>query len=177
MIGIGEAAALLGVAVVTMRRWDREGRLAPAARTLGGHRRYDRAVLLGKTEPESPRVTVAYARVSCHAQKDDLIRQAERLRNICVQRGWADAEIITDLGSGLNFAKRGLIRLVKLIRARRIERLVVAHEDRLLRFGAELLFRICAEFGIEVVVLEEGSKELRLLRLSTLHRSVSSSFG
>jgi predicted site-specific integrase-resolvase len=100
-------------------------KLSSAFGTMGGHRRYDRAALLERTESESPRVTIAYAKVSCHDQKDDLVRQAERLKNVCVQRGWTDAEVIADLGSGLNFAKRGLIRLVKLICSRRIERLVV----------------------------------------------------
>jgi predicted site-specific integrase-resolvase len=68
--------------------------------------------------------------------------------------GWDETEVIADLGSGLNFKKRGLLRLLNLILERRMSRLVLENKDRLLRFGSELLFRLCAAQGIEVVVIE-----------------------
>jgi predicted site-specific integrase-resolvase len=99
--------------------------------------------------------TVLYARVSCHDQKDDLERQKKRLRVFADGKGWEDCEVIADLGSGLNFKKRGLLRLLQMIMDRRISRLVLENKDRLLRFGSELVFRLCASQGIEVVVVDD----------------------
>ena len=76
LVSIGQLALLLGVAVITLRRWDRSGQLPCATRTPGGHRRYDLAGarrLLGLCDPgDAPRLTVAYARVSSHDQKEQL---------------------------------------------------------------------------------------------------------
>jgi predicted site-specific integrase-resolvase len=153
LFSISEMARRLGVAVVTLRRWDREGKLKPTLRTCGGHRRYG-------TVPEAPdtELTVLYARVSCHDQRPDLDRQKDRLIEFAAAKGWNETEVITDLGSGLNFKKRGLLRLLGLILERRIVRLVLENKDRLLRFGSELLFRLCAAQGIEVVIMEELPK-------------------
>lgn len=68
--------------------------------------------------------------------------------------GWLDCELIGDLGSGLNFRKRGLLRLLDLLVGRSVCRLVVENKDRLLRFGADLVFRLCRCLGIEVAVVD-----------------------
>lgn len=102
-------------------------------------------------------MTVCYARVSSHGQKKDLPIQGERLRQYCLARGWGDIQIIEDLGSGLNYRKKGLQRLLKLICQRRVGHLVLVHKDRLLRFGAELLFSLCRYYDTEVTILEDGS--------------------
>ena len=115
-MSIGQAACVLGVAVVTLRRWDKTGRLTPAWRTPGGHRRYsmdDLNALTGRCVAH--RKTVGYARVSSHDQKDDLQRQADRLKSHAGANGYAEPEIVTDLGSGLNDKKRGLQRLIRMI--------------------------------------------------------------
>lgn len=96
--------------------------------------------------------TVAYARVSSHDQKADLERQKEVLELFCAQNGW-QFQLIEDLGSGLNYNKRGLKRLIKLIADNQVERLVLTHKDRLLRFGSELVFSLCEHFGCEVVII------------------------
>ena len=140
----------LGVAVVTMRRWDREGRLKPQMRTAGGHRRYS----LAPSAPP-PDLTLIYARVSSHDQKSDLERQRLRLEAFALASGWGNTETICDLGSGLNFNKKGLIRLIGLILHRRMSRLVLENKDRLLRFGAELVIRLCESQGIEVVIVKD----------------------
>lgn len=103
--------------------------------------------------------TIAYARVSSHDQKQDLERQCARLQDECDRRGYDNTEVIADLGSGLNFAKRGLRRLIGLICRRQIKRLVIMHKDRLLRFGAELVFELCRHAGIEVVIVEPVSQD------------------
>ena len=159
LVSIGESAAILGVCIGTLRNWEKLNLLIPACRTKGGHRRYDITDLPNGTKTPHSGKTVAYARVSSHDQKADLTRQADRLKLECINRGYHDTEIIEDLGSGLNFAKRGLRKLIAMICRRQIKRLVVMHKDRLLRFGAELVFDLCRHNGIEVVIIEPASTD------------------
>jgi predicted site-specific integrase-resolvase len=105
--------------------------------------------------PEAALRTIAYARVSCHDQKDDLERQRQVLELYCARQGWT-FEVIADLGSGMNDHKKGLKRLLDDVVEGRIGRLVITHKDRLLRFGAELVFAICEAKGVEVVILNQG---------------------
>jgi len=158
LVGISEAAEALGVKPLTLRRWDAEGRLKPDLITDAGHRRYD----LSRLRPDQYRVqraearkTVAYARVSSHDQRPDLDRQAQVLEAYCAAQGWT-YEIVTDLGSGMNYRKKGLKRLLDDIVEGQIGRLVLTHKDRLLRLGAELVFAICEAKGVEVVILNQG---------------------
>ncbi len=154
LIKIGEAAKLLGVSLQTLRKWERTGELSPDRKSQGGTRYYDMDRLLGQRKIETD-LTIAYARVSSHDQKDDLKRQAQRLESYCTAKGWS-FEVIQDLGSGMNYRKRGLKRLLDLILDRRISRLVLTHKDRLLRFGAELVFTLCEARQVEVVIINQG---------------------
>ena len=127
-------------------------------RTRKGHRRFD----LTKTPSTSEKLcskkhTLGYAPVSSHDQKEDLIRQAQVLENFCTANGWT-YEILQDLGSGLNFQKKGLKKLIQNICSEKIDRLLLTHNDRLLRFGSELIFSLCEEFGIEVVIMNKSEE-------------------
>jgi excisionase family DNA binding protein len=158
LLTIGEAAEVLGVSVPTLRRWDTEGRLQPDERTAGGQRRYNLSKLRpeqSRAEDKASRKTVAYARVSGHDQKDDLKRQKQVLEVYCARQGWT-FEIVSDLGSGMDHGKKGLRRLLSAIIAGQIGRLVITHQDRLSRFGAELVFAICAAKEVEVVIMNQG---------------------
>jgi predicted site-specific integrase-resolvase len=152
-ISIGRAATLLGVSKETLRRWERIGKIE-SERTPQGHRRYDQNKILGLVPkiPITEKRTIGYARVSSHDQKKDLKRQADLLESYCASHGWS-YEIIQDLGSGLNYSKKGLKKLLREICSNAIDRLVLTHKDRLLRFGAEIVFSLCEEFGIEVVIM------------------------
>ncbi len=157
MVSIHEAAKFLGVSPQTLRRWEREGRFLPDERTIGGRRRYNLARLRPEQFhlPESDRRTIAYARVSSHDQKDDLERQKQVLELYCARQGWT-FDVIADLGSGMNYQKKGLKRLLNDILAGKVGHLVIPHKDRLLRFGAELVFAICEAKNVEVVILNQG---------------------
>ncbi|MEG4116751.1 IS607 family transposase [Microcoleus sp. N9_B4] len=148
---ITEAAKLKGVSASTLRRWEAEGKLIPE-RTANGHRRYDLGHLLGLKREGA--LTVAYARVSSHNQKDDLDRQKQVLELFCASQGW-QFQIIDDIGSGVNYSKRGLQHLIRAIADNQVERLVLTHKDRLLRFGSELIFNLCEHFGAEVVIINQ----------------------
>lgn len=104
---------------------------------------------------DTARKTIAYARVSSHDQKNDLERQKQVLELYCARQGWT-FEVIADLGSGMNYHKKGLKRLLNDILSGKIGRLVITHKDRLLRFGAELVFALCSAKNVEVVILNQG---------------------
>lgn len=155
--GIGETAKFLGVSIPTLRRWEKDGKITPD-RTAGGTRRYDLAQLrpeLFRSRSEADRKTVAYARVSSHDQKADLERQKQVLELYCATQGWT-FDLISDLGSGMNYHKKGLKQLLNRILDGDVSRLVITHKDRLLRFGAELVFAICEAKQVEVVILNRG---------------------
>jgi predicted site-specific integrase-resolvase len=157
LVSIGEAAKALGASITTLRRWEAAGKLV-AEHTAGGHRRYDLAKLrpeLFRATDMANRKTMAYARVSSHDQKDDLERQKQVLELYCARQGWT-FEVIADLGSGMNYHKKGLKRLLESVIEGQVGRLVVTHKDRLLRFGAELVFAVCEAKGVEVVILNQG---------------------
>ena len=164
IISIGQAAKLLGVHVQTLRNWEKSGKLKPDSISPGGTRRYNSDTIMrisGKELPQiekDDRVTIAYARVSSQDQKEELKRQAQVLELYCAEHGYK-YELITDLGSGMNYYKKGLTALISRILDDGVKRLVLTHKDRLLRFGAELIFSICEAKGVEVVIINRGEEE------------------
>ena len=163
LLPIGQAAKLLGVTVQTMRNWDKKGLLKPDEYTRGGERRYKLETLKNINKNiifnNDNLKTIAYARVSSHDQKEDLVRQVQVLELYCAKAGF-DYEVIQDLGSGMNYYKKGLTRLLDMILEGKVKRLVLTHKDRLLRFGAELVFAICEAKNVEVVIINKGDENV-----------------
>ena len=159
-VSIGKAAKEIGVTPETLRRWETAGKIE-VERTPNGHRRYDLSKLYGLVPrpPQAQRPTVVYARVSSHDQKEDLERQVALLESFCAANGWSYA-VIQDLGSGMNYNKRGLQQLIKRICLGQVGRVVLTHKDRLLRFGSELVFALCEVFNTEVVIINYGEQAL-----------------
>ncbi len=156
---IGKAAEVLGVSRHTLRRWENTGKLA-CERTTTGHRRYDVSGVMHQKsviKDFSNRKTYAYARVSSQDQKEDLDRQIQMLEMFCAAHGWS-YEIISDVGSGMNYKKRGLKQLLEAIDRQQISRLVLTHKDRLLRFGSELIFALCEARNVQIVVVNQGKE-------------------
>lgn len=163
LLTIGEAADVLGVTTTTLRNWDRKGIFHPDEKTRGGDRRYSidslRNVRPGARYLRDGLKTIAYARVSTHDQKQDLVRQVAVLENYCSSNGFT-YEVIQDLGSGMNYYKKGLTSLLEQILDGKVGRLVLTHKDRLLRFGAELVFSICEAKNVEVVIINKGEENV-----------------
>lgn len=155
LVKIGEAAALLGVSVVTLRKWEASGELVPARKTAGGTRFYAVTDLMELGDADAP--TVCYARVSSRDQKADLERQHAMLEAYCAAKGWR-SEVIKDLGGGMNYRKPGLNKLLEMILRKQMKRLVITHKDRLLRFGSELVFALCAHQQIEIIIIHKGEQ-------------------
>ncbi|MGL4375550.1 MAG: IS607 family transposase [Microcoleaceae cyanobacterium] len=173
-----EAANLLGVSTRTLARWSEEGKIV-TFKTEAGQRRYDIAAYLKQksisTEPARPS-TVLYARVSTSSQRDDLQRQTEALTT-----SYPGCEVITEIGSGLNFRRRKLNAILERIINGDIQLLVVAHKDRLARFGFDLIEWLCERFDCKIMVLyqQKYSPETELVQdmLSIVHCFSSRLYG
>ena len=161
LVNISEAARILGVTTTTLRNRDKKGLLKPDELTKGKARRYrveslrniNRNIIFAKDDLK----TIAYARVSSHDQKQDLNRQVQLLELYCTKHGYK-YEVIQDIGSGMNYYKKGLTRLIDLILDNQVQRLILTHKDRLLRFGAELVFSICEAKNVEVIIINQGEE-------------------
>ena len=152
LLKVSDAANYLGVSVSTMHRWEREGKLIPL-RTKGNQRRYETEELEKfKFNNSDEKYTVAYARVSSSDQKDDLERQIETISCYCVARGY-QFKVIKDIGSGLNYNKKGLNELIALICSKKINRIVINYKDRLLRFGYEMLEQVCRLHNVKIEII------------------------
>lgn len=140
-----EACRQIGVHPNTLRQWDKEGKIR-TQRTPGGKRLYDTSsILKGKGK-------IVYARVSSRNQKDDLASQAKHLKE-----RFPEHELIEDYGSGLNFKRKGFNALLDRVMSGDVGEVVVAHRDRLCRFGFELVQRIASKNNCRIVVLDESS--------------------
>jgi putative resolvase len=139
------AAARLGVCTKTLERWETEGKIK-AYRTQGGQRRYDTDSVINIRSAE--KTTVLYARVSSHSQKADLERQIQFLIS-----SYPGCEVVKDIGSGLNFKRKGLLALLERVLQGDVGLLVVANKDRLCRFGFDLITWFADRSGCKILVL------------------------
>lgn len=153
LLTIGEFAEKMGVDPDTVRRWDREGKIV-SERTKGGHRRFPESELYKVENKQEEKYTVCYGRVSTKNKEDDLQRQKQVMEMYCASKGY-DYTTIEDIGSGLNYKKPGLLKLIDLIEGDRIDRLILVHKNRLLRFGSEMIFHLCKFHNVEVEIINK----------------------
>lgn len=173
-----QAASALGVNPRTLARWEEEGKIR-AIKTESGQRRYDLAEYVKRKSGASSSIrphTTLYARVSTSSQRDDLHRQTEAL-----VAHYPGCEVITEIGSGLNFRRRKLNSILERVISGDIQCLVVAHKDRLARFGFDLIEWLCEKFDCKLVVQDQQkySPEAELLQdmLSVVHCFSSRLYG
>ena len=165
------SAAMLGYNVDSLRQFADAGKRG-IIRTPGGHRRYDvEAFIQGETKAQSESIalpTVCYCRVSSRKQRADLERQVAYMREL-----YPSAEIVRDIGSGRNYKRKGFRAVVDRCRRGDKFQLVIAHRDRLCRFGIELLQYMVEQNGGELVVLDQSvhspPEELTADLLNILH--------
>ena len=167
MLRIGEFAKSLGVSIQTLRNWDKEGKLKPTYVTENGYRYYSEDLLNKfrniKNVNKIKKKNILYARVSTKNQKDDLNRQIDNLKQYAYSKGYS-FEIITDIGSGINYKKEGLLKMINLVECGEVDRIIVLYKDRLIRFGYDLIEYICKlnDTKIEIVDNSTISKEQEL---------------
>ena len=158
---IGEFANKIGKTVQTLRNWDKNGSLKPHHITEGGTRYYSQEQLnhfLGlKSKTKLNKKIIGYCRVSSHKQKDDLERQIENVKTYMYARGY-QFEIISDIVSGINYNKKGLNQLIDMITNLEVDKIVILHKDRLIRFGYELIENICEKYGTTIEIIDNTEK-------------------
>ena len=155
---INKFAKIIGVTPQTLRNWDRSGKLHPHHTSSNGYRYYSEDQLNAVAGIQTaPKKVIGYCRVSNLKQKDDLERQVYHLRTYLYAQG-QPFEIITDIGSGFDYKKKGLQDLIRRIESNQAEKVVVLYKDRLLRFGFELIETIAAIHGCKIEIVDTTQK-------------------
>lgn len=159
-----EVARVLRIHVGTLRRWDKEGRLRPIARSGGGHRRYARGdvlALLGEGDAGGDKAAAVYTRVSTgkQAEAGNLERQRLRLMEYAALNGYRVVLQASDVASGLNARRRGLHRVVEAARRREMRFLLVEYPDRLARLGFPYLETLFDVLDIRSVITSDQETE------------------
>jgi putative resolvase len=155
-----EVCERLGISYTTLRDYVRRGYIKPVL-TPGGKWRFreeDVERLIGIVKQ---RRVALYARVSSNSQRDDLERQVRALEEWARSNNIVEYEAVTDIGSGLNEDRRGFKKLLRLAVEKKISKIVVAHPDRLTRFGFKTIEELLRAFGVEIVVLNHEDQDPR----------------
>ena len=163
-ISIKEASELLGVQVLTLKRWDEAGIFKPSHRTPGNHRRYDYDEVLAFAQIKPPiednktEKVFIYSRVSTKKQVDsgNLSRQTQRLKDYCEKENYEIVNIYEEVASGLNDNRRKLTQMLKNLD--KVSKIIVEYPDRLARFGLKYIKILCDSNNVEIVYLEENDK-------------------
>ena len=151
---------ILGVTAQTLRNWDKEGKLKPSYVKSNGYRYYSEDSILSYTQERKTKKNlnvIGYARVSSKKQFDDLERQVNNLKTYLDSK-YTDYEIITDIGSGINYTKPGLKKLIEKINRKEVDLIVVLYKDRLLRFGFELVEYFAELNNVKIEILDKIDK-------------------
>jgi putative resolvase len=149
-----EFATLIGKTVNTLQRWDREG-ILPAHRSPTNRRYYthDQYLEYRGLKAKGTGATIVYARVSSAGQKPDLQNQVAALKDYCQRHDFRVDEWIEEVGSGLNYQRNQFNRILEEIELGRVRRLIIAHKDRLVRFGFEWFAAFCQRHGTDLVIV------------------------
>lgn len=151
---------MLGVSAQTLRNWDKEGKLKPSYVKSNGYRYYSEDLILSYTQERKTKKNlnvIGYARVSSKKQSDDLERQVNNI-NQYLKSTYDSFDIITDIGSGINYKKPGLMKLIEKINKKEVDLIVVLYKDRLVRFGFELIEYFAALNNVKIEVLDKVDK-------------------
>ncbi len=154
---VKQFAARIGKSPSTVRRWDRDGTL-PAKRTASGERYYDESDIKKALGIQiSDTKIVVYCRVSSANQKDDLASQIKAMEHFCLGAGIAVDEWLEEIGGGMNFKRKKFLDLMTRIGTGEIKRLIIAHKDRLSRFGFDYFEHYATSNGCEIIVANQQS--------------------
>ena len=143
-----EACEIYGVTGNTIRRWADNGSIV-SKRTPRGPRRYliSEDGVLRTEQKTTDKQNYIYVRVSSSKQREDMDRQEAFLRDF-----YPNHRVIKDIGSGLNYKRKGLLKLLGMSNKKEVGEIVVYSKDRLCRFGFELLQFQFSENDTKLVV-------------------------
>lgn len=173
--------SLIGRTTKTLQKWDRDG-ILKSHRSITNRRYYTHDQYLEVVGRKSAaKKVIAYCRVSSAGQKKDLISQRKAVEAFCLAAGKEIQENLEDIGSGLNYRGKNFIKLMEMVEQGEILEIVIAHKDRLVRFGFEWFDKFCRDHGVKIIVMnaellspeEEMTKDL----LSIIHCFSSRLYG
>lgn len=154
LISIGKFAKKVGLTTASLRRMHESGECIPYHITKGGTRYYSLEQLKDfSTADKKEKLVIGYCRVSTSFQKDDLDAQINKVKSYMYAKGY-NFEIISDIGSGINYKKKGLQELLDKINDQKISKVVVLYKDRLIGFGLELIEYLCKINNIEIEIID-----------------------
>lgn len=160
LMSIGKFAKELGVTPEHVRTMHRTGEVIPARISEKGTRYYSEEQLRDLKNSRTPQIeekVVAYCRVSTKSQKDELEKQVENVKSYMYAKGYS-FEVITDIGSGINYKNKGLHELISLINSNQITKVVILHKDRLVGFGFELIQLLCDLHNVEIEIIDKSEQ-------------------
>ncbi len=164
-IGKKKALEILGISAMTLLKLEEMNKIE-VIKTIGGHRKYNVKKYIEDNKKESEPIektkkdknnkkqNICYVRVSTSGQKSDLEHQKDYMK-----KKYPKYEIIEDIGSGINFNRKGLRKIIKLGIEGKINKLVVAYKDRLTRFGFELIEDIIKEYSDGEIIIENEKED------------------
>lgn len=200
---ISEFADMVGYHLRTLQILDNKG-IFKAKRTASNHRYYtdedyylfleqiakipfdkDKIEVLKefevKHESEKEKLILTYSRVSSHSQKQDLVSQQNFIENYVVSKGLCVNENLFDIGSGLNYERKNFLKILDLVEQNKVDKIIVAHKDRFVRFGFDYFEKFCQKHGAEIMVinLESCSPEEEFTQdlISIIHCFSSKLYG
>lgn len=150
-ISTQKARQILDVTTQTLRKWADQGKIR-VIRTPSNHRQYNKQDIyriIGRDTASSQKEQIVYARVSSKNQMDDLTRQIDFLKS-----KFPNHTVVTDVGSGINWKRKGIETILERAMHGTIDEVVVAHKDRLCRFAFELFERIFQLCRVKLVILD-----------------------
>ena len=103
------------------------------------------------------RLIVTYSRVSSHGQRDDLKSQQSFIENFVASNGLQVDENLSDIGSGLNYERKNFLKILELVEQGKIEKIIIAHKDRFVRFGFDYFQNFCKKHNTEIVIINLDS--------------------
>ena len=160
LMSIGKFARELGVTPEHVRTMHRTGEVIPARISEKGTRYYSEEQLRdlkNSRTPQREEKVVAYCRVSTKSQKDDLEKQVENVKSYMYAKGYS-FEVITDIGSGINYKNKGLRELISLINSNQVTKVVILHKDRLVGFGFELIELLCDLHNVKIEIIDNSEQ-------------------
>tara|TARA_R110002049_G_scaffold1641_4_gene12499 strand:+ start:23038 stop:23619 length:582 start_codon:yes stop_codon:yes gene_type:complete len=150
-----DAVRLTGLCTMTIHRYARENKIKSIVLPTG-RKRYDISTLIPEEQPEkkeTERRKVCYCRVSTYSQTSNLDNQV----NYMIKK-YPDYEIITDIGSGINFKRKGIKKLIEYAIANELDTLVIAFKDRLCRIGYDLLEHIFTTYSNTTILVDSSDE-------------------
>ncbi len=158
---LGEASKLSGLCKQTIAKYAKTGKIKFIQLPGGKQKKYDISTLVPKVEPEElsedtgeDLKRVCYCRVSTHGQRDDLNRQIKFMSD-----KYPEYEIVSDVGSGINFKRKGLNKIIDYAIQGTLETLIVAYKDRLCRIGYDLIEHILVSYSNTEIIVDSRKEE------------------